>query len=197
MLLFGAGGHAHVVLESLRKSGIEVLGVYDHNQSIKYFDDLLVEHVYDPEKMPDEPMIIAIGDNRCRADIAAVIQHRFGNVLDSTALIADSATILEGSMVLMGAAIQSRSSLGRHVIINTRAIIDHDCDIQDLVHVGPGSVICGNVTVGTGTFVGANVTILPGISIGAWAIIGAGSVVLENVLDGRVVAGNPARVIAK
>ncbi len=197
MLLFGAGGHAHVVLESLRKSGIEVLGVYDHNQSIKFFDGLLVEHVYDPEKMPDEPMIIAIGDNRCRADIAAVIQHRFGNVLDSTALIADSATILEGSMVLMGAAIQSRSSLGRHVIINTRAIIDHDCDIQDLVHVGPGSVICGNVTVGTGTFVGANVTILPGISIGAWAIIGAGSVVLENVLDGRVVAGNPARVIAK
>jgi acetyltransferase EpsM len=197
MLLFGAGGHAHVVLDSLRKSGIEVLGIYDHNKSIIFFDGLLVEHTYDKEKWTDEPMIIAIGDNRTRARIAGVVHHRFGRVIDTSVLMAESSSVLEGTMILMGAAIQSRSRICRHVIINTGAVIEHDCDIQDFVHIGPGSVICGNVTIGTGALIGANVTVLPGITIGAWATIGAGTVVLKNVEEGATVAGSPARVILK
>ncbi len=36
-------------------------------------------------------------------------------------------------------------------IINTRASVDHDCELGDFVHVGPGAVITGSVTVGNGT----------------------------------------------
>ena len=43
--------------------------------------------------------------------------------------------------------------------------------------------------------VGANSTILPGVVIGENALVGAGSVVVQDVPDNGVVAGNPARII--
>ena len=43
--------------------------------------------------------------------------------------------------------------------------------------------------------IGANATILPGVVIGENALVGAGSVVVRDVPDGAVVAGNPARII--
>ena len=44
-------------------------------------------------------------------------------------------------------------------------------------------------------FIGANAVILEGIHIGHHAIIGAGSIVLHDVDDYMVVAGNPAKVV--
>jgi UDP-2-acetamido-3-amino-2,3-dideoxy-glucuronate N-acetyltransferase len=45
--------------------------------------------------------------------------------------------------------------------------------------------------------VGANVTLLPGVEVGEGALIGAGSVVAENVAPGAVAAGNPARTVKR
>lgn len=49
--------------------------------------------------------------------------------------------------------------------------------------------------VGANAKIGANATLLPGVRIGVNAIVGAGSVVVRDVPDNAVVAGNPARVI--
>ena len=46
-----------------------------------------------------------------------------------------------------------------------------------------------------GAKIGANATILPGVKVGENALVGAGSVVVKDVPEGKVVAGNPARVI--
>jgi acetyltransferase-like isoleucine patch superfamily enzyme len=43
--------------------------------------------------------------------------------------------------------------------------------------------------------IGANSTILPGVEIGAGSLVGAGSVVVDDVPAGTVVVGSPARVI--
>ncbi len=43
--------------------------------------------------------------------------------------------------------------------------------------------------------IGANSTLLPGVVIGHNALVGAGSVVVHDVPDGKVVVGNPARII--
>ena len=44
-------------------------------------------------------------------------------------------------------------------------------------------------------FIGCNTTILPNVKIGPNVIIGAGSVIVNDVAPNTVVAGNPARVI--
>jgi UDP-2-acetamido-3-amino-2,3-dideoxy-glucuronate N-acetyltransferase len=45
-----------------------------------------------------------------------------------------------------------------------------------------------------GASIGANATILPGVTVGQYAMVGAGSVVTENVPPFAVVVGNPARI---
>jgi acetyltransferase-like isoleucine patch superfamily enzyme len=46
-------------------------------------------------------------------------------------------------------------------------------------------------------WIGACTIILKGVTIGQGAIIGAGSIVLHDVPDYVVVAGNPARIVKK
>jgi acetyltransferase-like isoleucine patch superfamily enzyme len=46
-----------------------------------------------------------------------------------------------------------------------------------------------------GAKIGANATLLPGVVIGRNALVGAGAVVVRDVPDGKVVVGNPARII--
>ena len=49
--------------------------------------------------------------------------------------------------------------------------------------------------VNHGAVIGANATILPGVVIGDHAVIGAGSVVVNDIPSYTVVAGNPAKQI--
>ena len=53
-----------------------------------------------------------------------------------------------------------------------------------------------HVHIGAGTMLGANCTILPNVSIGRGCILGAGSVLRQDLPDFTMAAGNPARIIA-
>ncbi len=53
------------------------------------------------------------------------------------------------------------------------------------------------VEIGDGCWIGGNVTILPGVKIGKRCVIGAGSVVTEDIPDDSFAAGNPCRVIRR
>jgi acetyltransferase-like isoleucine patch superfamily enzyme len=83
------------------------------------------------------------------------------------------------------------------VIVNSGAIIEHDCLLEAGVHVSPGATICGGVRIGELTWVGAGATIIHGLTLGAGAIVGAGSTVLQDVEGGDTVVGSPARCITK
>lgn len=58
-------------------------------------------------------------------------------------------------------------------------------------------LITNPITIGKNAFIGARAMILPGVSIGDYAIVGAMSVVSQNVPDHEIVAGNPAKKIAE
>lgn len=53
----------------------------------------------------------------------------------------------------------------------------------------------GKIRIGDRSFIGCNTIILPGVTIGSRCVVGAGSVVTKDIPNGKVVAGNPARVI--
>lgn len=85
--------------------------------------------------------------------------------------------------------------IGRHCVINTGAVVDHECVVGDYVNVCPHTTLCGNVHVGEGTNVCAGSVVIQGIRVGSWTMVGAGSVVVKDVPDGVVAYGNPCKVV--
>jgi acetyltransferase EpsM len=194
MYLYGASGHAKVIIDVLRDMGIPVLGAFDKNPAIKEVGGIPVLGS-EVEHELNEPVIISIGDNAIRRRVAESLKHAFGKAVHSTAIISPSATIQEGTVVMQGAIVQASANIGRHVIVNTGASIDHDCQIGDYAHISPGAVLSGNVEIGEGTHIGAGAVVIPNLKIGRWCKIGAGTVVIRDIPDGVTAVGNPARII--
>ncbi|MPR33772.1 acetyltransferase [Salmonirosea aquatica] len=196
MLLYGASGHAKVILSILEANGQRVTAIFDDDPEKKLLERIPVIGTYDPKHEPTAPLIISIGYNAVRRQIARHIQHVFGTAIHPTALVDTNVTVGEGSVIMQGAIVQVGTSMGKHVIVNTGATVDHDCKLGDFVHVAPGVTLCGSVQVGENTLIGAGSVVAPNLTIGADCLIAAGSVVTVCVPNGATVRGNPARIIA-
>lgn len=195
MVLYGASGHAKVVIETLLASGISIAGIYDDNESIMSILAIDVLGKYTPEVFPDQPRIITIGSNSTRKKIVQRLSCRFGKAIHPKASISPTSVIGDGTVIMGGVVINADSIIGEHTIVNTSCSIDHDSVLDDFVHISPGAILCGGVRVGEGTHVGAGSTIIQNIKVGKWVTIGAGSVVVDDVPDFAVVLGVPARII--
>ena len=85
--------------------------------------------------------------------------------------------------------------IAENSVINTGAVVDHECIIGSHVHVAPGVTLSGGVQVGDGSHIGTGATVIQGVSIGRKALVGAGAVVLKDVPSGARVAGAPAKTM--
>jgi sugar O-acyltransferase (sialic acid O-acetyltransferase NeuD family) len=195
MLLYGGGGHSKVVCSALEELSIDINGVFDDNvESINLSG---INHLgpYDSKVLPDEKIILTVGNNSIRSRISNHVTHSFGICAAINSKIDKHTSIGEGTVILDGVVVQRDSKIGKHVILNTSSSVDHDCLIGNFVHLTPGARLAGGVHVGEGTFVGINASIIPNITIGKWCVIGAGAVIINDILDYSIVVGNPGRVI--
>ncbi|GGC11835.1 acetyltransferase [Dyadobacter sediminis] len=195
MLLYGAGGHAGVVAGIARDCGKIIKALFDDDLQKIAVAGTPVTGSYNTELFVNEPIVIAIGNNRIRRRISGQITHCFVSLIHPSALIDKTVTIGTGTVIVHGSIIQANSRIGNHVIVNTGATIDHDCEIADYVHIAPGAVLCGKVCIGESSLIGAGSCIAPNLVIGKNCIIGAGSIVTVNIPDSAVVRGNSSRVI--
>ena len=199
MYLFGASGHAKVIIDSLKASGKQISGLFDDNPDVKKLLEYSVYGSFDQDRLGHEELIISVGLNHIRKKIVEKLPEntRYGKAIHPSAIISEYASLGEGTVVMQGAIIQSSVSIGRHCIINTAASVDHDCLIDDFVHISPNATLCGAVSVGEGSQVGAGAVVIPGIKIGKWSLVAAGAVVTRDVPDNVLVLGNPARVVKR
>lgn len=195
MYLYGASGHAKVVIDILEKSGVGISGLFDDDESIT---ELLGYSCakYSYEKVLQEHIVITIGDNKIRSIIANKLRDiSFGTAVDLFSTVSDKSLIGKGSVIMAGAIINSCCDIGLHNIINTNSSVDHDCILGDFVHISPGVSIAGGVRVEEGTHIGIGACVLQNVKIGRWCVIGAGAVIIRDIPDYSVVVGNPGRLI--
>jgi acetyltransferase-like isoleucine patch superfamily enzyme len=91
----------------------------------------------------------------------------------------------------------TNAKIGDYSILNTGAILEHDCLAGNGVHIMPGAVVGGNAIIGDYVSIGLNATIMPNVQIHDGAFIGAGAVVMDDVKKNEVVVGNPAKYLKK
>ncbi|MEM7435945.1 MAG: acetyltransferase [Myxococcota bacterium] len=197
VVVIGAGGHAKVVIATVRAAGGEVVAAYDDDET-RWGDTVLgvrIEGPIDAEKVGRAPAIIAIGDNRVRQAIAARLHATWISVRHPSSTMDRSARVGPGTVIFAGSIIQADARIGAHCILNTLANVDHDCIVGDFVHVGPGVTLCGGVTVDEGALLGVGVKAVPNVEIGAWSTAGAGAVCVVDVPRDTTVVGVPARAI--
>lgn len=198
--VYGAGGHAQVVIDVLRAQGVHVRGQYNDRPEVQHPASFNVMPGVrrlgrDRFPAPDHPVVLAVGLNGQRAELARMLEADFAQAVHPTSIIASTATIGEGSVVLHGSVIQANARVGRFVLVNTAASVDHDCVIGDYAHISPHATLSGHVEVGEGTHIGAGAVVIPKVKIGRWCRVGAGTVVLEDLPDHCTAVGNPARIV--
>lgn len=193
LVLYGAGGHAKVIAELAELNNFtEIVFCEDQPTKSQIWNYSVVSKIDD-----DEKCVLAIGNNTVRKRLANVLKNTFVSLAHPKTQISRRVLIEDGTVIMAGATINTDVRVGKHCIVNTNASIDHDCIIEDFVHLSPNVALAGTVFIGEGTHVGIGACVIQGIKIGKWCTIGAGAVIIRDVPDGCTVVGNPGRIIKK
>jgi UDP-2-acetamido-3-amino-2,3-dideoxy-glucuronate N-acetyltransferase len=128
-------------------------------------------------------------------------------------------TIGDGTKIGPFVEIQKNAFIGKNCKIQSHSFICEGVTIEDEAFIGHGVMFINDkyprsttesgglqteadwkvvpILIKRRASIGSNATILCGVTVGEGAIVGAGSVVTEDVPAETIVAGNPARVIRR
>jgi sugar O-acyltransferase (sialic acid O-acetyltransferase NeuD family) len=193
--LYGASGHAKVILDTLFSDNMEIHAVVDDNPIHSHISNIPVVHSKEFIINSEHRFIVSIGNNAIRKKIVNQNWFQFYKAINASAIVSKFAFIDDGTVVMPNAVINSGAKIGKHCIINTASVIEHDCVLADYVHISPNAALAGNVSVGEGAHIGIGACVIQGIKIGKWAIIGAGAAIINDIPDNAVVVGNPGRIM--
>ncbi|WPC41380.1 2,3,4,5-tetrahydropyridine-2,6-dicarboxylate N-acetyltransferase [Clostridium sp. JS66] len=123
--------------------------------------------------------------------------------IEPGAIIRDKVKIDKNAVIMMGAVINIGAEIGEGTMVDMNAVVGARGKLGKGVHLGAGAVVAGVLEppskspceIEDDVLIGANAVILEGVKVGKGSVVAAGSVVVEDVPAGVVVAGIPAKVI--
>lgn len=198
VVIIGAGGHAKVIADIVKKSGDNLLGFLDDSKLTgeEFFDAFVLGTVDSYSEYPDAEFIIAIGNNSVREEISEKMPSvSFYTAIHPTAVIGEGVEIGAGTCVMANAVVNPDAVIGKHCIVNTASVIEHDNKISDFCHISPTAALAGTVTVGQRTHIGIGAKVKNNIDICSDVVVGAGGVVVKNITEAGTYVGVPARKV--
>lgn len=204
LAIIGASGHGKVIADIAEQLGYTVNFYDDAYPSKKNIEHWAIHGTcadliaLNNTNTAFSNTVVAIGDNEIRLQKIELLRKNSFNLITlihPTAIISTYAAIASGTVVFAGAIINAFAKVGVGCIINTAAVVEHDCIIDDFTHICPNVALAGGVSVGSKSWVGIGSQVKQLITIGDNCIIGAGSTVVKNIPDNVTAFGSPAVVI--
>lgn len=126
----------------------------------------------------------------------AIPRERLLSIIDPSAIIPEEyCSIGHGCLICPLSQVSSDVSIGDNVILLANSFVGHDTVLEDYVSIANNGTVGANVHVGYATHIGTNASIREKLNIGKYAVVGMGSVVLNDVPENGIVVGNPAKVL--
>ena len=207
LIIVGAGGSGREVLEwAINSTTVNILweisGFLDDNPgALKGFsqDYPVLGSIDEWRPKSNERFVVSIGAPNVRERIVKVLKARgaiFTSITHRTVILAQSSSVGEGVILSPNVVISDHAIISDHVSINISTSIGHDAFIGEFCNLSSHCDITGAVKINRGTFVGSSSVFIPSTTIGENSLIGAGSVVMNNIKAGAKVFGNPAKNFA-
>ena len=154
--------------------------------ALDYQGCLFVNGIGNPSNFLEKPKII-------QQTLLSI--DKFESIIHPTASVSTLSNIGCGTVIFQNVTITSNVYIGNNVIILPNTVISHDDIIGDYTCITGGVCISGGVEIGMSCYIGTNASVIGNIKIGNYCLVGMGSVVLHDIPENMVVAGNPARVL--
>lgn len=198
VVIIGASGHGKVIADIVIKSGDKVVGFLDDGiEKGNVISGIeVLGAVPDYVKWKDCCFVIGIGNPYVRERIANALPVKWYTAIHPTAVISSlDVEIGDGTVVMANAVINSNAKIGKHCIINTAAVVEHDNVLGDYVHLSPNVALAGNVKIGKNTHIGIGSQVIQGITIASDVTVGAGATVVRNIEEKGTYVGIPTKKI--
>ena len=209
IVIIGAGGHAHVLVDVLQSDpAVSLRAVVDQDSETWGSTVLSVPVVGNDDCLAElfasdvHNFVVAIGGVHQAALRRRLFEQtrQLGfspySVQHRSAVYSKRAHLGAGVQLLAHCVVNTGAILGDNVLINTGAIVEHDCVVESHAHIAPRACLAGGVKISWGAHIGLGAVVKENISIGEQAVVGAGAVVIDDVPPCSVVVGVPARQIS-
>jgi len=198
--IIGSGSHLSSSINLLMKY-FDVVNMSIYDNSYEEGEEEIIHSILLTGKIEkielNQDLFLSIGDNSLRKKYFLKFKDQVikKNLFHSNSLQEKEVKFGYANQIFANTYINSKTIIGDNNIINTSAIIEHDCRIGDHNHISVGSKICGNVSIGDSCFIGAGSIILNNLSICDNVVIGAGTVVIQDINNSGTYVGSPAKKI--
>lgn len=122
-------------------------------------------------------------------------EERWLTFVHPDATVCKSVKIGYGTIILTKCVVNPNVRIGSHNILHSGVFIAHDTEIGTHNFIAAQTCIGSEIRIGDYNFLGLNSTCRTFVKIGDNNLIGMGSVVLKDVEDNEIVAGNPAKFL--
>lgn len=204
IVILGTGGTAIDFSEAALASGNEVLGFLDDDVNAKHKGLPVLGPLASWKDMPASAKFFlgigSISSYQHRLEIVAKLgipEERFATIIHPRAVLSPSASLGPGCGILALATLGARVRVGAHVEVLQLCLVGHDCCLEDGVILTGGANLAGSVHVGRCAYIGAGASVKGGARVGAGSLLGMNSTLLEDLPEGTVYAGSPARLVRK
>lgn len=205
LVIVGAGGFGRELLQWCkdinRISAIwQIKGFIDDNinaLSAYDCDYKIVGSIQKWKPQCNEVFALGIAEPHVKERVVQLLKSKgatFTDVIHPHAEISEFVIRGEGLVMYPGASLNVNTKVGDYVTILASGI-GHDAIVDDYATISSYCGITRGVHIGKRAFLADHSTILPEHSVGDDAYVGAGSVVVRNIPNGKRVFGNPAKQI--